>query len=137
MVNPWAGTAAMVRSHHSARHSAGMAIRGAGLRGPAFDLFDQGFRADWLGQIVVHAGLNAAFAVALERMGGDADDRYMASAAGFCVPDRRRRLEAAHFRHRHVHQDDAWVHFVERRERQPTVGNDLETVVRLAEYLRE
>ena len=56
----------------------GVALGGRFASQPPRHLGRKRFRADRLGQIIVHSGVDAALAVALERMGGDADDRHPA-----------------------------------------------------------
>ena len=62
-------------------------------------------RLDRLGDVAVHAGRQAALAVALHGVGGHGDDRACAGPSPASRrADRGRRLEAVHLRHLHVHQ---------------------------------
>jgi hypothetical protein len=55
--------------------------------------------------MIVHAGVAAAPGLALERVGGDRDDRHATLVAGQRT-DRPRRADAVQLRHLHVHQDE-------------------------------
>ena len=64
-----------------------------------------------LGQVVVHAGLEADVSIPLHRVGGESDDGHVPAAGGLGLgplplADDRRRLIAVHDRHLAVHQDE-------------------------------
>ncbi|EXI88900.1 MAG: hypothetical protein AW11_02003 [Candidatus Accumulibacter regalis] len=62
---------------------------------------------DRLGQIIVHAGGEAAFPVTVHGVGGHRDDRLSPLASGhFGRADPARCFEPVHDRHHHVHQHD-------------------------------
>src|SRR5690606_31251067 len=83
-----------------------------GAAGPAFDLLQQGSRADGFGKVVVHAGLQTALAIAVQRMGRHTDDGHVAAPAPllFDGADRLRRLQPVHLGHRHIHQHEVGLH---------------------------
>ena len=70
-------------------------------------------------------------------MRGDADDRHMRPHLGFELADGRRRLQTAHLRHRHIHQDHPRAELAESVERLAAVADDLKMVAGLAKDLRE
>ena len=74
---------------------------------------------DGLGEVVVHAGLEAALALALQRGGGHRDDRHPL-AGGLVRADLPGRVEAVEPRHPAVHEH----HGVPVRPGQPLDGGD-------------
>ena len=77
-----------------------------------------------LGEIIVHAGLQAAIPVALHGVGGHGDDRRPGPAVGLAVPNRPGRLEAIHDRHLNIHQHDVERFAIHRRKRLLPVTNN-------------
>ena len=101
------------RSRRSSAASGDWSRRGgcAAAASEPLDGRDQLVDVDWLRQIAVHAGFQAALAIALHGVSGQRDERQRAGAASASpLADRLRRLEPAHLRHLQVHQHD-----VERR----------------------
>ena len=96
---------------------------------------DRGER-DRLGDVVVHAGLEAPLAVAGHRVRGHRDDRDAPAAAGLGGADRRRRLEAAHRRHLHVHEHDVEAALCDRRHRFGAVADHHGVVAQAGEHRR-
>ena len=86
-----------------------------------------------LGQVAVHAGLQAALPVALHGVGGHGDDRGMGHACRFPFADHGGGLEAAHHRHLHVHQDDVEAACRVERQRLLTVVGHLHVVAQLGQ----
>ena len=78
--------------------------------------------------VPVHAGRQTALTVAVHRMRGHRDDPYVAAGLPLALPDGGGRVEAAHFRHLHIHQ-----HHVERLARER--GQRLEPIVRDRDYM--
>ncbi len=62
-------------------------------------------RLDRLGDIAVHARLQAALPIALDGVGSHRDDRDVPACPPLSLADAGRRLEAIHLGHLHVHQD--------------------------------
>ena len=73
-----------------------------------------------LRQVVVHAGREAALALALHRVRGDRGDRRVPARA-FAPPDLGGRGKAVHLRHLRVHEDQRVVAALQRLERLPAV----------------
>ena len=95
------------------RRRSGRSTTGGSGTEPASEFLDgrdQPIDVDRLREVAVHAGLQAALAVALHRVRGQRDDRHVRAGRALALADGRRGLEAAHDRHLHVHDDD-----VERR----------------------
>src|SRR5450830_283056 len=65
----------------------------------------EGGGAERLGQVIVHAAGDAAFAVAFEGAGRHGDDDALRHALRFALAYLRGGFETAHFRHLQVHQD--------------------------------
>ena len=108
------------------RSAGGLDEEGAGLAGrlsadststrhkrlhPALERRVESVRVDGLGHVVVHSGVQAALAFFHRRVGGHGDDRELRKAR--IRADLGRRLEAVHFGHLEIHQNDV----VRRRER--------------------
>ena len=60
--------------------------------------------ADRLGQVLVHARLQAALALALERVRGDRDDRHAQARRLLALPDKLRAAQPVHLRDLQIHQ---------------------------------
>ena len=72
---------------------------------------------DRLGQVVVHPGGEATFAIARHRMRRHRDHAQVPAGCRFPLSDCGRRLEAAHLRHLHVHQHHVEIVAFDRRQR--------------------
>ena len=76
----------------------------AACRQPAREHLEQGGFLDRLGQVVIHADCEEAFAIARHRMCGQRDDwRRLQVGIGL---DQARRFDPVHLRHLHVHQHE-------------------------------
>jgi hypothetical protein len=85
-------------------------IRGAAARrrstpDPAVQDLLHRLHAERLGQMIVHAGAQALFAVVRHGVGGQRDDRHPSSRRLLADADFPRRLVAVHLGHRAVHQE--------------------------------
>ena len=78
----------------------------AGHRCGLLDGGEQQARIERLRQIAVHPGRQTALAIAGHRVRGHRDDAHVPAGPPFFPANRRRRLEAVHLRHLHVHQDE-------------------------------
>ena len=81
-------------------------VLGTRGRDPLLDRGKERHRIDRLGQIAVHAGGEAALAIAAHRVRGHGDDPHARRGALLARADAGGRFEAAHLRHLHVHQHD-------------------------------
>src|SRR6266849_3832576 len=72
---------------------------------PPFEDRRQVERANWLGDVVVHAGLEAFLAVPFEGIAGERD-QARPHAFGPSLPDLPRGFEAVHFGHLDVEEND-------------------------------
>jgi hypothetical protein len=88
-----------------------------------------------LGDVVVHAGLEALLAVALHGARGHRDDRDAAGAARLALADLARRLVAVHPRHLAVHQHGVVAAARAGRERLLAVLGELDAEAQLLEDL--
>ena len=72
--------------------------------GQTLDDLEQFLRLERLGHIAVHARRQTLLAVPLHGVSGHGHDRQMAAGGFLALTDHRRRLEATHLGHLHVHQ---------------------------------
>ena len=79
---------------------------------------------DGLGDVVVHAGVEEPFPVALQRVGGHRDDPRL-RGRGDVRADPAGGLHAVHLRHLHVHQHDVVGPLFEHREDFEPVAGDI------------
>jgi len=70
-----------------------------------FDYREKFLHAERLGQIVIHARLEALLLIARHDMGGNGNDRHMLAGGLFKLPDGGGCLKAVHPRHLYIHQD--------------------------------
>ena len=122
------------RGSGTGRDHRGGAGRSAARTDPALQLAPQVVRVDRLGDVVVHAGVDAAFAIAAHRVGGHRDDGQFTPVRQ--AADRAGRRDAVHDRHLHVHEHDVVI--VGRRlrhhvERDGAVGGKFNNETGLAE----
>jgi hypothetical protein len=91
-------------AHSQTSAPAGASARGTGACGqPAAEHRHEVFAQEGLGQVVVHAGGEASFAVAVHRQRGDGDDDAGVAAA-LTRANRCRGREAVHAGHVAIHQ---------------------------------
>ena len=83
------------------------ADRGTRCRvGPAGYHTGQLLQAEWLGEVVVHAGRDALLPITSHGMRGESHDWHPSVAyAGLWTPDDARRLQSIHLRHLDIHED--------------------------------
>ena len=105
-----------------------------GLGGAAavvFDGFDEVGRGDGFGEVVVHAGVEAAFAVAVHGVGGHGDDGELFPAV--VGADGAGGFDTVEFGHLDVHEDEVVVAGGEGFEGLFAVGGDVDDVAAFAE----
>ena len=91
-------------------------------------------RPDRFGDVVVHPGVQASLAIVLHRVGGQRDDARPRRAV--TLDDGSCRLQAVHFWHLHVHQDDVVHRFADRGYRLRAVVRDVGGVAHSLEQLQ-
>ena len=112
-------------------------------RHPPDDLQQVGL-ADRLGNIVIHACLQTAIAIAFHRIRRHRDDRYLLetvdrgypAAPQFAGADRLRRLKPVHDGHLHVHQDDVEMFTLEALDRLLAIGRNADPVAGLFKQMQ-
>lgn len=93
-----------IERHVRARGRLGGIREGVDVQHP-LDRRGKLFPGYWLADVVIHAGRDVALAMAGHGVGGQCDDRYLASRR-IERTDGARRSRSVHARHHHVHQDD-------------------------------
>src|SRR5581483_5891654 len=102
-----------------------LAVRGEGKLAP--DGVANFVELDRLGDVIVHAGVETEFAVALEGVGGDGDDLGLAFGRK-AAANGAGGLEAVHLRHLHVHEHELVVAGGKDIEGLDAVGDGVGTV---------
>ena len=111
--------------------------RGWFRSGDRVDGREQLVRPHRLGDVGVHAGGQALFAVAGHRAGGERHDRDMTAGVALGLANGCRRFEPAHLRHLHVHQDDVERFLRRAFHRETPVVHDRHVVPVLIEQGRD
>src|ERR1035437_9636404 len=114
----WVGSA---RLPNSGKHSGPTP---SGRRTPAVEDFAEVVQADRLGEMIVHAGLQAGFAVGGKGVGGEGDHGGVARAV-FAAAQFAGGGVAVHPRHLAIHQDQHVVETLQCRQGFLAVGHDV------------